>query len=399
MQRRDFLKTALSTTLLATILRAAEAPPDLKVTRAVGFQVTSRRNKVAGRNARLDVHGDLATDRLVRLYTNQKVEGIGHCRAAEKEIAQLLGKNPLKFHNADQKAMTGPLGAGTMPLWDLAGKVLKQPVYRLLGGRGPEKPATYDASIYFADLLPEFAGNWQDRFRAEIEMGLKLGHRAFKIKIGRGSKWMPRAQGDARDLEVVRLIRQHAGPNARLMVDANCGYDLIGAKRFLEKAAIFNLTFVEEMFPETIDECLALKEFIKSNGWKILVADGESQHELDGYKPYIEAKAIDVLQGDMNHFGIEGILTEAAWAEAKQLLIAPHNWGSFVGYFMETHIARAVPNCLFAEHDPLTNDVLRSDGYSIQDGCSIVPDSPGFGLAINEAKFASEAKVLFDLKA
>lgn len=128
------------------------------------------------------------------------------------------------------------------------------------------------------------------------------------------------------------------------------------------------------------------------------MADGETQHELNAYKPFIEAKAIDVFQGDMNHFGIEGLLTEASWAEAKQLQIAPHNWGSLIGYFMETHLAKAIPNCLFAEHDPLTNSVIKSEGYSIRDGMATVPSTPGFGLAIDEEKFASEAKVLFDLK-
>jgi L-alanine-DL-glutamate epimerase-like enolase superfamily enzyme len=398
MQRREFLAAALSTTFLAKTLKAADIPKDLKVTRAVGFQVTSFRNKVAGKNARLDVHGDRATDRMVRLYTNHGVEGFGNCRAGEKEVAQLLGKNPLDLYQAAYRTMTGPLGVGTMPLWDLAGKVLQKPVYELLGGRGPNKVPTYDASIYFADLLPEFAGDWRERFRNEIDMGRKLGHRAFKIKIGRGSKWMPRTEGDARDVDVVKLIRAHAGPDVQLMVDANNGYDLAGTKRFLEQAGPLNLTFVEEMFPETVDDCLALKEFIRTNGWKTLLADGETQHELAAYKPFIEAQAIDVFQGDMNHFGIEGLMSEASWTEAKQLRIAPHNWGSLVGYFMELHLARAIPNCLFAEHDPLTTGVLRSDGYSIENGSATVPSSPGFGLIIDDEKFASEAKVLFDLK-
>jgi L-alanine-DL-glutamate epimerase-like enolase superfamily enzyme len=66
---------------------------------------------------------------------------------------------------------------------------------------------------------------------------------------------------------------------------------------------------------------------------------------------------------------------------------------------MECHLARAIPNCLFAEHDPLTNDVLRTDGYAIRDGMAIIPDTPGFGIAIDETQFATSAKVLFHLKA
>src|SRR5262245_18998407 len=177
MRRRDFLTALLSSATLANVLRGEDVPKDLKVTRAVGFQLPSQRSKVAGKNARLDVHGDRASDRMVRLFTNQGIEGLGNCRADEKAVAQLLGKNPLSFHDEKQTAMTGPLGAGTMPLWDLAGKVLGKPVYELLGGRGAEKVPVYEGSIYFADLLPQYAHRWADRFREEIDMGLNLGHR------------------------------------------------------------------------------------------------------------------------------------------------------------------------------------------------------------------------------
>lgn len=100
-------------------------------------------------------------------------------------------------------------------------------------------------------------------------MGLRAGHRAFKIKIGRGHKWMDRDAGDARDLEVVETIRKHAGDKVHLGVDANNGYDL---------------------------------------------ADGEGQDDVEAYRPFVDAKALDMPQGDMYTLGIEGILAEAAMA-------------------------------------------------------------------------------------
>jgi L-alanine-DL-glutamate epimerase-like enolase superfamily enzyme len=65
---------------------------------------------------------------------------------------------------------------------------------------------------------------------------------------------MPRKEGDDRDVEIVTLIREHAGGDVLLGVDANNGYDLAGAKRFLERVADANLAFAEEMFEETIDD-------------------------------------------------------------------------------------------------------------------------------------------------
>jgi L-alanine-DL-glutamate epimerase-like enolase superfamily enzyme len=396
MHRRAFLAAAAGAAL-APFVRSADLPKDVRVTRAVGFDLPCKRSKVAGRNARLDVHGDRATDRMVRLSTNAGVEGLGNCRADEKAVAKLIGTDPFALYRRDDRAFTGPLGAGTMPLWDLAGKLLKKPAHELLGGAGPKEVPVYDGSVYFQDLLPEHAERWRDRFREEIDMGLKIGHRAFKIKVGRGSKWMKREEGDARDVEVVTLIRKHAGKDVVLGVDANNGYDLAGAKRFMERAGDQDLAFVEELFPEVVEECLELKKFMKEKGWKTLLADGETQGELDVFKPFIAAKAIDVYQGDMNRFGFEGILTEAAWAKEQGLLVAPHNWGSLVGYYMQLHVGRAVTNFYRAEHDPLTSGVLVAEGYERKDGKTTVPDAPGFGLSLDEKAFAAEAKVRFDV--
>jgi L-alanine-DL-glutamate epimerase-like enolase superfamily enzyme len=384
--------------VLAHAVRAADPPKDVRITRAVGFDLPLRRSKVAGRNARLDVHGDRSTDRMVRLYTNSGIEAVGNCRADEKAVRELIGKDPFAFYGRDERKMTGPLGPGTMPLWDLLGKLLKKPVYELLGGAGSERVLVYDGSIYFADLLPQYADKWQDRFREEVDMGLKIGHRAFKIKIGRGSKWMKRNEGDARDVEVIKVIRKHAGKDVILGVDANNGYDLAGAKRLLEKVGGENLAFVEELFPEVVDECLELKRFIKDNRWATLLADGETQSELNVFKPFLQAKAIDIYQADMNRFGFEGILTEAAWAKDAGAVVAPHNWGSLVGYYMQLHVGRAVSNFYRAEHDPLSTDVLVADGYDRKDGSTSVSNAPGFGLTINEKKFTSDVKVRFDLK-
>jgi L-alanine-DL-glutamate epimerase-like enolase superfamily enzyme len=396
MRRRDFL-TTIAAAALTRVVEAADLPKDIRITRVVGFDLVSQRSKIAGKNARLDVHGDRATDRMVRLFTNAGVEGFGNCRAEKEAAAQLIGKDPSSLFHQDDRNFSGPLGAGTMPLWDLVAKLLKKPAWELMGGAGTEKVPVYDGSIYFADLLPQYADRWRDRFKEEIDMGLADGHRAFKIKIGRGSKWMTRDEGDARDVEIVRQIRNHAGQDVLLGVDANNGYDLAGAKRFLQHVTDAKLAFVEELFPETVDECLALKQFIKEQGGATLLADGETQHELEAFKPFIARQAIDIYQGDMNHFGIERILTEAAWASQQKLRIAPHNWGSLGGYYQQLHVGRAIPNFYRAEHDPLSNQVLIAEGYSRKNGFATLPDTPGFGLSIDEKAFARDVTIRFDV--
>lgn len=397
MRRREFIQAA-GTLLWPACTWAKAAFPDLRITRIVGFDLISTRPKLVGKNSRLDVHGRQATDRMVRLFTNTGVEGIGNCRAAKETLAQLLGKSPFDLYDPADRRMTGPLGVGTMPLWDLIGKVLNKPVFQLLGGLGPQKVPVYDGSVYFSDLLPESKQEGLDCFKREIDMGLAAGHRAFKVKLGRGAKWMPLEEGYTRDVQVLQAIRKHAGPDILIGVDTNNGYDLARTKRLLQDLPDYRFAFLEEMFPEQIDQCLDLKQFIAWHGWKTLIADGETQQNLDAYKPFIAAKAIDVFQGDMNRFGIEGILTEAAWCKAQGLTVGPHNWGSLIGFYMQLHIGRAITNLYRAEHDPLSTDVLIADGYQIVDGYCRVPDAPGFGLRIDDDRFRAKAQVNFDLK-
>ena len=64
---------------------------------------------------------------------------------------------------------------------------------------------------------------------------------------------------------------------------------------------------------------------------------------------------------------------------------------------MQVHVGLVVPNFYRAEHDPLTSDLLISDGYKISEGVCSVPDAPGFGLAIDERRF-DRVKVNFELK-
>jgi len=374
-------------------------PPGIKIIRIVGFDLDCQRNKIAGKNSSRDVHGSQARERMIRIYTNAGIDGIGHCRASEKAAAQILGKSLNELYDVEQNKMTGPLGEGTMALWDLAGKISGRPVYELLGARGGKKVPVYDGSIYFADLLPQYQNDWKDRFREEIDMSIKMGHRAFKVKIGRGFKWMPPEDGYARDKQVLELIRWHAGPEVLIGVDSNNGYTLEKAEQLLMDLPAYNFAFTEEMFPEQVGQCLEFKEFIKEHGWKTLVADGEGGREVQFYKPYIDAKAIDICQADMRQFGIDGIMTIAGLCEEKDILLAPHNWGSLMGYYMQLHIGRAIPNFYGAEQDPVKTDVIIADGYTIKNGYATIPNAPGFGFKVNEDKFASDVKVRFDLKA
>jgi len=397
MHRRQFIHAVTASAVLSRTAWVESIPADLKITRIVSFDLQTRRSKYVGRNAVRGDHGAGYMDRMARLYTNVGVEALGRCWRDEASLAALLGKNPFEGFDPAYRRIVSPLGPRTMVLWDLAGRLLGKPVYQLLGNEEGGSVPVYDGSIYFSDLLPDYQSEWRDRFREEIDMGLEAGHRGFKVKVGRGHQWMEREAGDTRDVEVLETIREHGGSDILIGADANNGYDLERAKRFLERTSDLRLAFFEEPFPEEVEPCLELKRFIADNGWDTLLADGEGVDDLEHYRPFVDAKAIDVLQGDMNGFGVEGIMDEAAMARPQGILVAPHNWSSLVALYLQAHVGLAVPNFYSAEHDPLSSEVLIAEGYTIRDGVCSVPDAPGFGLALDESKL-DQVTVNFDLR-
>jgi len=152
------------------------------------------------------------------------------------------------------------------------------------------------------------------------------------------------------------------------------------------------------MFPDSVEQFLELKKFIAKRGGKTLLADGESQGRPEEMKPWIDARAVDVLQGDMNHFGFEGVLAEAAMARPAGATVAPHNWGSLFGYYLQLQVGRAITNFYRAEQDFMTCPALIAEGYEIKDGTSSVPDAPGLGLKINDAELPNCSRLHFDYK-
>jgi L-alanine-DL-glutamate epimerase-like enolase superfamily enzyme len=397
MRRRDLLIASAAATaaaaaaaLLVRTAFAANAPRDVKIVRVSGFDLPSKRPKFVGKNARLDDHGDGSRDRLVLVRTSNDVVGFGCCRAPEKALAALLGKSP---------AMTSGLGVHTMPMWDLLGKLAGQPVYKLLNNspRADEKIPVYDGSIYFSDLLPQFADEkkWPDRFKWELDELFARGHRAFKAKIGRGSKWMARDEGDARDIAVLNTLREHSGKEVAIAVDANNGYDPQRTRKLLDALPDYNFAFIEEMFPEEMAPYVELHAFMRERKLKTLIADGETQPNVSGLKPFMEkGGAIDLYQLDVNGVGVEGLLEEATLCRPTGGKIAPHAWGTLLGFYAQLHVARAIDNFYSAEQDPLHSDVLITEGYTIKDGHITVPATPGFGLALDAEKLAALKPVL-----
>lgn len=401
MTRRDFLHYA-GLGMAAAGLGGGAAWADerdelrrFRITEISGFRHVCPRPKFIGKNSHLDDHGDTTAEHCLRIVTDQGIEGVGVGNITPEVARSLVGTTLDRLWEPRRGAI-GPIGRADHALFDLVGRALGVPAWRMMGGRGPARVPIYDGSIYFADLIPEHASRGVARILDEVDEGLERGQRAFKIKVGRGYKWMPKTEGFDRDVEVVRAVRSHVGDDVELMVDSNNGYDPAEALHFLD-AIETELTFAEEMFPEDVDADLRFKEAIRDRGLKTLVADGESVGEFRDFDPYLEADALDVVQPDIRGLGLslEWRLARRIEVLGSSARLAPHNWGSHLGVYMQAVLARGIPNFFMAEMDTSTSDLFDTSAFEFNDGYMTVPDVPGCGLVLREdvydARYRSEA--------
>jgi len=252
-------------------------------------------------------------------------------------------------------------------LWDLLGKTLGQPVWRLLGGRLRER-------------IPAYAsGGWAPvgAVGKQLRQYVERGHRAVKMRVG-----LQDASVDDSAARV-REARETLGPGVGLMVDAHGTWSVREAQRFARKVADCDLGWLEE--PVSPDNVAGQAEVRAATD--IPIAAGETEQTRFAFRDLIEARAVDVLQPDV---AIAGGITETlricALAATHGLTVAPHLWGGAVLFASGLHLAVATP-CVttleFARGDnPLLNDLVE-EPFDLVDGYVLAPDRPGLGLTLN----------------
>jgi L-alanine-DL-glutamate epimerase-like enolase superfamily enzyme len=252
-------------------------------------------------------------------------------------------------------------------LWDLLGKTVGEPVWRLLGGR-------------LRDRIPAYAsGGWAPvgGVGRQLRRYVEAGHRAVKMRVG----LQDRSVDDS--AARVREARESLGPEIGLMVDAHGTWSVREAQRFARKVADCDLAWLEE--PVSPDNVTGQAEVRASTD--IPIAAGETEQTRFAFRDLIDARAVDVLQPDV---AIAGGITETlricALAATHGLTVAPHLWGGAVLFASGLHLAVATPcvNALeFSRGDnPLLHDLLE-EPFELQDGSVRPPERPGLGLTLN----------------
>ena len=396
MQRRHFILGLAATPVIAAPKNAT------RITRIRLSTLQGRFHKFVAMNAYDKApKGHTYEHTLIRIETNEGVEGIGAGTYSLADgtyaasLKPLIGANPLDLYTMDAGRVSGrnPAFADLLSknrhldaaLFDIIGKLTNKPAWQLIGNAGRERVPVYDGTIYFSDVW------FRDRgIRAVVEEcqeAVKSGYKGVKIKAGRGDKWMARAAGDDRDIAVVHAVREGIGPNTLLMVDPNYGYknQFDAAWRFLKETRGAKLHWMEEIFPETVDNYTRMRATMKENGINTLTAAGEHMRDIHGFDPYLKpARLMDVLQLDIRQGGFLDNSKLAKMAEEAGAVTIPHNWGSQIGTIMGVHLSRAMKAVPMAESDRSTCDVLTTSEYKFESGTFALPTMPGLAIGIDE---------------
>ena len=354
-------------------------------------RLEGRRPRHAGSNARLGAHGITVHVPVLRLTTADGSSGFGVYHGSPERLDELLGE-PFE----DLFSSIGVVPERWQPfeyaIWDLAGVRASTPVYALAAeflGRAAEAPfrvPCYDTSLYFDDQHLDSEQAAAELLAAEAHAGYEHGHRAFKIKVGRGARHMPLEDGTRRDIAIVRAVRAAVGPMAPIMLDANNGYNLNLTKRVLAETADCGILWMEEAFHEDDVLYRDLRAWLTQEHLQILIADGEGQADPRLIE-WACAGLIDVIQYDIFGYGFTRWLTLGRELDGANVRSAPHHYGGLYGNYAAGHLAAAIQGFTYVEWDEATTDGLDTSAYAIQDGWVTLPDAPGFGLALDEAVF------------
>lgn len=389
MKRRDFLVGGLGgAAALGGQARGAEQDSlaQHKIAAIETRRVPLLWPRLVGRNAKLGVHGQGPTIAAVIVQTDRGASGWGELLGGGKELDRIQGavkdKAVSELFAVDQGIRRPELRPLDIALHDLAGVILDRPVWKLLGGAAPRLFPIYSGMIYFDDLGPNGEDVGIDKVVKNCAADRELGYRQFKVKIGRGNKWMPPAKGLQRDIEVVRQIAR-AFPDCELLVDGNDGFSVDGIIAFLQGIEGVPLVWIEEPFVEDEKKWRRLFEWTRANGRaKTLLADGEQHNDIPVLERLEAAGVVQVRLSDILDLGFTRWRALMPRLVATKTLASPHCWGSGLKTVYTAHLLAATGNAPTIEGVSCRHDHVDFGENLIRDGKQQVSSRPGFGLRL-----------------
>ncbi|CCH53940.1 mandelate racemase/muconate lactonizing protein [Fibrisoma limi BUZ 3] len=399
MNRRHFLHQLTGATASAFTLGQTAAArtlyfagfDDLMKHRIADVRYTEAQLKwprFVGKNARRDIHGYGPKVTVCTLTTDQGAKGWGlpNGRRSDELITYVKGKRVADLFRPDMGVTDPRALAFDVPLHDLAGVILNQPVYQLLGQQNPMLTKSYSGMIYFDELDPKAGpvqtlANGMDNILENCASDYKLGYRQFKLKIGRGNMWMPKEAGLQRDIDVTKLVAK-TFPDCEILVDANDGYTVDSTIAYLKGIGDIPLFWMEEPFAETVADYRKLRAWTRVNKPKTLLADGEYDPDQTLLRELCEQKLIDVHITDIMGYGFTPWRKLMPELKKMGIQASPHAFGEVLKTNYIAHLTGALGNTVTIEGVPCTSDDIDFGDYKIVGGQIVPSPAPGFGMKL-----------------
>jgi L-alanine-DL-glutamate epimerase-like enolase superfamily enzyme len=325
---------------------------------------------------------------ILRLRTDSGIEGIGVTlyggRATrslhammEDLCAGIVGQDPMRIEAVLAKLRTGDAGgpggiftlalsAIDTALWDIKGKALDQPLWKLLGGHRDRVPT------YASGSLRRGLSDKQAEQAARIL--LQKGFRSMKTQMA-----LPGNPTPADEYRRVRVVRDAIGPDIELMCDINQRWRPEQAIDIASRCEDIGLFWLEDV--TTADDYAGLARVTAA--LKTPVAGGEYVWGIVPFRHMIEARSVDIVMVDIARVGgVSQWMKVAAMAEAFNLPIVSHVMPEVL-----CHMVAACPNGLTVEYMPWML-ALYEETPTIENGMLVLPSAPGLGLKFDEKAIA-----------
>jgi L-alanine-DL-glutamate epimerase-like enolase superfamily enzyme len=366
---------------------------------------------------------------VVRIHTDEGVSGIGeaglaygsgHSGAAAMlaELGErfLLGKDPLRTEEiwntlqmrtfwgySPGPVFYGAISAIDVALWDIRGKVLGQPVYKLLGGPCRDRVPAYASQVQFG----WGEGREENFYRPEdfaltTERMVKQGFRVVKVNPSRFDPWgnfLPQVAADIpsghleRMAERVRAVREAGGKDLGIIVEFNARCSVEAVVRLSRRLEALDCLYLEE--PVQGMEHTPLRDL--RSRISIPLAGGERLFTRWQFLPYLQERTLSLIQPDV---GLAGGITEVKkicdLAQIFDVQAQAHVCGGPVAAAAALHIGAAAVNYVFQEHHvrllrPGNRAIVKQD-FQPENGAFALPESAGLGVELNDDALASSPR-------
>ncbi len=336
---------------------------------------------------------------IVRVHTDAGITGIGEVDSSPMAVKGaidgpyshtatcglgkiVLGEDPFETEKIWHKMYRANIYSGRrgiaihamsgidMALWDIKGKALGMPVWKLLGGGFHSRIRCYASSLF--GPTPLATGELARRYRDKGFNAVKFG-------------WDPMGQDERTDIALVKEARRGLGDDADLLIDAGLVWD---AKTALQRAMRFaesNIFWLEEpLRPDDYDGYRKL-----SQATPVRIAAGEEESCRATYLDLMDRGGIDVVQVDLTRCGgfTEGMKI-ASLAADRGLPVANHGFTTYINVMAALHWLNSIPNTLIcefvAEEETVLRNLITRQRPKLVDGYLEVPQEPGLGIDLDE---------------